>query len=70
MARSGKTSSGESRPKVYVTATGGMYFEADELLRSPEVRKAIKSMVGITSIDPSKRTPDVSSEGSETSADE
>ncbi len=64
MARSDKTSSGsDSKPKVHVTATGGMYFEADELLRSPEVRKAIKSMVGITS---NKRASDASSEGSET----
>ena len=70
MARSGKKSSdSDSKPKVYVTATGGMYYEADELLRSPEVRKAIKSMVGITSIDPNKRTPDVSSEGSERPAE-
>ena len=45
MARSGKESSGDSKPKVHVTATGGMYYEADELLRSPKVREAIKSMI-------------------------
>lgn len=70
MARSGKESSGDSKPKVHVTATGGMYYEADELLRSPKVREAIKSMVGIASSDSNKRAPDASSEGSETSTDE
>ena len=70
MARSDKASSGDSKPKVYVTATGGMYYEADELLRSPKVREAIKSMVGIASSDSNKRAPDASSEGSETSANE
>lgn len=67
MARSGKASSSDSKPKVHVTATGGMYYEADELLRSPEFRKAVKSMVGIAS---NKRASDASSEGSETSANE
>ena len=71
MARSGKKSSGsDSKPKVHVTATGGMYYEADELLRSPKVREAIKSMVGIASSDSNKRAPDASSEGSETSTDD
>lgn len=70
MARSGKKSSGsDSKPKVHVTATGGMYYEADELLRSEEFRKAVKSMVGIASIDSNKRASDTPSEGSETSAD-
>ena len=70
MARSGKKSSGsDSEPKIYVTATGGMYYDAGELLRSPEFREAIKSMVGIASIDSNKRASDASSEGP-TSANE
>ena len=70
MARSGKKSSdSDSKPKVYVTATGGMYYEADELLRSEEFRKAVKSMVGIAAIDSNRRAPDAPSEGSERPAE-
>lgn len=69
----GKASSGSdpTKPKIHVTPTGGMYVEADELMRSPEVRKAIKSMAQIAAFNSNTRTSETpSKEGSKTSADE
>lgn len=62
-----KASSGNSptKPKVYVTHTGGMYVHADELLRTPEVRKVINQMAQIAE-DADKRASEQSSGGPET----
>ena len=55
MARSGKPSpSDRSKPKVHVTHTGGRYVNADELMRSPQVREAIDSMAQIAEEEPGK----------------
>ena len=34
-------------PKIYVTSRGRMYVKADEVLRSPKIRKEIKKMAQI-----------------------
>ena len=55
MARSGKPSPSDgAKPKVHVTHTGGRYVNADELLRSPQVREAIDSMAQIAEEEPGK----------------
>ena len=64
MARSPKTpSDSNSKPKVHVTATGGRYVEAGELLRNAEARKAINSMAQLSADDSNRGTKDTSSEG-------
>lgn len=62
-----KASSGNSptKPKVQVTHTGGMYVEAHELLRNPEVRETIRRMAQIAE-DADKRPSEQSSGGSQT----
>lgn len=35
----------EDRPPIYVTAKGGLYVKADELLRSKRARAVIDQMV-------------------------
>ena len=58
MARSGKPSPSDgSKPKVHVTHTGGRYVNADELLRSPQVKAAIDSMAQIAQEDTGKESP-------------
>ena len=58
MARSGKPSPSDgAKPKVHVTHTGGRYVNADELLRSPQVREAIDSMAQIAQEGTGKETP-------------
>lgn len=54
-----------TKPKVHITATGGMYVEAHELLRTPEVRKVINQMAQIAE-DADKRSSNQSSGGPET----
>ena len=62
MARSGKAASGdESKPRVHVTATGGRYVKAEELLRNAEVRKAIENMAQIATGEAEKETSEPSS---------
>ena len=52
MSRSRKPSpGGRSKPKIYVTHTGGRYVKAEELLRSPEVKDAIDTMAQIAEQD-------------------
>lgn len=51
MARSGKPSPSDGKPKVHVTHTGGRYVKAEELLRSPEVQEAIDTMAQIAERD-------------------
>ena len=34
----------EEGPKIYVTSRGARYVKADEVLKSPKVRKAIEKM--------------------------
>ena len=38
----------EEGPKIYVTPRGARYVKADEVLKSPKVRKAIKKMTRIS----------------------
>ncbi len=61
-----RASSGNNptKPKVHITATGGMYVEAHELLRTPEVRETIKRMAQIAE-DSNKRASEQSSGGPE-----
>ena len=37
----------EEGPKIYVTSRGARYVKADEVLKSPKVRKAIEKMAQI-----------------------
>ena len=66
----GKASSGSdpTKPKIHVTANGGRYVHADELLRNPEVRKTIKLMAQIAVEESNKQPPEPSSEEPETPA--
>ena len=57
-----------TKPRVHVTANGGRYVQADELLSDPEVKKKIDLMAQIASEDSGMQSPDTSSEGPETSA--
>lgn len=40
-----KQGANEDRPPIYVTAKGGLYVKADELLRSKRARAVIDQMV-------------------------
>ena len=37
----------EEGPKIYVTSRGARYVKADEVLKSPKVRKGIEKMAQI-----------------------
>ena len=63
--RKASSDSHPTKPKVHVTPTGGMYVEAHELLRTPEVRKVINQMAQIAE-DANKRSSEQSSGGPET----
>ena len=63
--RKASSDSDPTKPKVHVTATGGMYVEAHELLRTPEVRETIKRMAQIAE-DSNKLASEQTSGGSET----
>lgn len=67
MARDKASGSDSRKPKVLVTANGGRYVRADELLRDPEVRKKIDIMTQIA-VEDSMQSREASSEGPETSA--
>lgn len=66
--RKASSGSDSTKPKVHVTANGGRYVQADELLSDPEVKKKVDLMAQIAIEDSGMQSPDTSSEGPETSA--
>lgn len=69
MGRGKAPSDNDSRkPRVHVTANGGRYVQADELLNDPEVKKKIDLMAQIAEEDSEMQPPETYSEGPETSA--